>query len=162
MRNEKKSSKKWIILLLLFLLCFLAGFYYLYSNNSKNDFREETSAIGYTTKIQKPKNFKNQIALPGFSKIKVKKGDSYAKVALSNPSFNEVYFKYTVKMKENNKILLTTDAIPPGKAVQGFKIPKDLAVGEYEIVIAIKTYDKKTKAVLNGGTGITKLIVEER
>ena len=160
MKKEKKGKKKWLILLLL-LLSFGVGFYYLSSNHAGDDFKEETSAVGYTTKIKKPKNFKNQIALPGFSKIKVKKGDSYAKVALSNPSFNKVYFKYTVKMKENNKVLLTTEAIPPGKAVQGFNIPNDLSVGEYEIEITIKTYDEKTKTMLNGGSSVTKLIVEE-
>lgn len=159
--QEKKRKKKWLIFLSL-LLCCLAGLYYLYSNNARNGFKEDTNAVSYTTKIKKPKNFKNQIALPAFSKIKVKKGEEYAKVALSNPSFNEVYFKYTVKMKETNKVLLKTEAIPPGKAVQGFNIPNNLPPGEYKIEIAIKTYDKSSKTLLNGGVGITKLIVEDK
>lgn len=154
-----KRRKKWIALVLL-LLCCLTGLYYF--NKSGSDFKEESSAVSYSTNQKKPKDFKDQIALPGFSKISVKKGDNFAKVALSNPSFNEVYFKYKVTLKENNKTLLSTEAIPPGKAVQGFSIPDDLEVGEHKIEISIKTYDKKTKNMMNGGTSVTKLVVEER
>lgn len=153
-----KQKRKWIILALL-LLCFLTGFYYF--NKTINHFKEETTAISYSTKQKKPKNFKDQIALPGFSKIVVKKGDSFAKVALSNPSFNEVFFKYTVKLIENNKLLLSTEAIPPGKAVLGFDIPTDLKIGEHKVEITITTYDKKTKKILNGGSTVTNLVVEE-
>lgn len=155
-----KQRKKWIAGVVLLLLCCFAGFYYW--NKTHNDFKEESSAVSYSTNLKKPKNFKNQIALPGFSKIVVKKGDGYAKVALSNPSFNEVYLKYTVKLSERNKELLKTEAIPPGKAVKGFVIPTDLKVGEHKIEINIKSYDVKTKKMLNGGTTVTKLVVIEK
>ncbi|EIR3695382.1 hypothetical protein LWX64_002602 [Enterococcus faecalis] len=161
---DTKKRKILISSLLVVFLCVGGICYYFFYNNTQEksaEFKEDSTAVGYNSKVTKPKDFtKNQIALPGFSNITVGKGAERANLSLFNPSFNEVYLKYKVIFKNTGKVLLETDAIAPGKTVEGFSLPKDLAVGEYPISIEIKTYDLKTKTVLNGGESNIKLTVK--
>ncbi|EOS7869239.1 hypothetical protein E3O85_RS12935, partial [Enterococcus hirae] len=153
-----------ISLLILFLICILSGIFAWYFTQSPSDdgLKEDVSAVGYDPNLKKPENFtSDQVALPGFSEITVKEGEEVAKVAFANPSFNNVYFKYIVTFDETGEILLETDLIAPGKAVKEMTLPKGLSVGKHTLTIAIKTYDMKTKASLNGGSNQTSLIVEK-
>lgn len=159
-----KKKKKIVTLIVLFLFCLLGGIFawFFISSSSEDSLKEDTNAVGYNPNLKKPKDFtSHQVALPGFSEIQVKEGDKMAPVALSNPSFNNVYFKYIITFNETGETLLETDLIAPGKAIKEMPLPKKLSVGKHTVTIAIKTYDMKTKAALNGGSNQTSLIVEK-
>ncbi|SFL61291.1 hypothetical protein [Lactococcus garvieae] len=165
-RRIHENKRRVIFSLLLLLISFLAVLLFFIlkpsDNKASNQFREDSSAVGYQSKLKKPQDFtKEQIALPGFSKIYVKEGEEKTNYALSNPSFNEVYFKYKVIFKNTNETLLETEAIAPGKAIIGFPLPKDLQEGEYPVIIKISTYDQETKTRLNGGESTVPLIVKK-
>ncbi|MEY8500407.1 hypothetical protein [Enterococcus avium] len=154
------TKEKWIAIIFLFLFGGILTWHFI-SSSPKDTLKEDTNAVGYDPKIKEPENFtSNQVALPGFSEIKVKEGDQTATVALANPPFNKVYFKYVVTLNEIKDTLLETELIAPGKAIKEIPLPKNLSVGIYTVTIVIKTYDMKTKAALNGGANQTPLIVE--
>ncbi|EPM7560385.1 hypothetical protein ACTPL8_002821 [Enterococcus faecium] len=161
---EDKKKKKIIIIIVLLFVCIFAGLFawYFLHTSPDNNLKEDINAVGYNPKLEKPKNFdSNQIALPGFSEITVNEGDKVAHVALANPSFNSVYFKYIVTFDETGEKMLETDLIAPGKAVKKLPLPKNLSVGTHTVTIKVDTYDKKTKAKLNGGSNQVALIVEK-
>ncbi|MGG6249913.1 hypothetical protein [Enterococcus faecium] len=159
------SNKKKMIGILLVLFCLLGAalYWYFHPKSTKEQFKEDIHAVGYNPNIEKPENFtKDQVALPGFPDLYVEEGATETNMALMNPAFNEAYLKYTVIFDQTNKNLIETEGIAPGKAVKGFKIPEGLNPGEYPLTINIKTYDKQTKATLNGGASHIKLIVYEK
>lgn len=124
---------------------------------------EDSNAVSYSGKIKKPADFsQGKILLPGFDKIKVDYGNTKADVVLSNPSCNHVYFKFIVvlKMKNQENKLIETKLVPPGKAILGFKIPKNLPKGKYPLKIEIKTYDLSNRKPLNGGINDAILEIE--
>lgn len=158
-----KEQKRKVALMVLFFFCILCGIFAWYFTPSpyENTLKEDTNAVGYNSNLKKPKDFtSDQIALPGFSEIKVKEGSNLAPVALANPSFNNVYFKYIVTFDETGEKLLQTDLIAPGKVIKELPLPENLSVGKHLVTIEIKTYNKKTKSELNGGSHKTFLIVE--
>lgn len=159
-KNKKIMS---IFLLLVCLFCGAFAWYFLHASPAKDELKEDTQAVGYDPKIKKPKNFDSkQVALPGFSQISVKEGDKTASIALANPSFNHVYFKYIITFDKTKEKLLETDLISPGKAVKSLPLPKNISPGKYTLTITIKTYDKKNKSELNGGSNKVPLVVSEK
>lgn len=162
MAKERKKLIAGIILLIFFISGILAWNFFQKNPTANKNLKEDTQAVGYNPNLKKPENFDSkQVALPGFSKIVVKEGETSAKIALSNPSFNNVYFKYTVKFNKTGEKLLETDLIAPGKAIKNLPLPKDLKQGKYSLTISIKTFDKKSKSELNGGSNEVPLIVNK-
>lgn len=165
MTNTNKT-KKGLSLFLLLVICLCCGVFawrFFHSNPPKNVLKEDTQAVGYNPQIKKPKNFDSkQVALPGFSKIIVKEREENANVALANPSFNNVFFKYIITFDKTGEKLLETGLISPGKAVKSLPLPKNISPGKYTLTITIKVYDKKKKSELNGGTNKVPLIVLEK
>ena len=156
-----EKRKKKIIVGIALLLSLLFGIV-VWQLMHQNSLKEDIDAVGYDPKIEKPEGFTSeQIALPGFSEVTAKEGDTIVDMALANPSFNSVYFKYIVTFDNTGETLLESDLIAPGKAIKELPIPKDLSVGKYPITISIKTYNKKTKAELNGGANQIFLVVEK-
>jgi len=152
---KNKKEKNIIIIFLTTIIIFIAlGISLLWNNSNKKNSFEDPNAVAYNSEIKKPVDFsKKQIVLPGFSTIKVDYGSTRTNVALSNPSFNRVLFKYSVVLVRNHKEdkLIETEMISPGKAVVGFNIPKGLPKGKYPLKIQVKTFDISSHSPLNGG-----------
>ena len=159
------NKKKKLLSIIVLLVCLLGGglaWYFFQPSPPKEKLKEDTQAVGYDPKLKKPKNFSTkQVALPGFTQIVAKEGERSVDIALANPSFNNVYFKYIVLFDKTGEKLIETDLIAPGKAIKKMPIPEKISPGKYTLTIIIKTYDKKNKAELNGGSNKVPLVIEK-
>lgn len=121
----------------------------------------DANANDYVSKLEKPENWDpNKIAIPGYPEIKAKEGDEFAYVALWNPDYNPVYFKFEIVLSDTNEVLYKTDLIPPGKAVTKIPLKKDMKPGTYDITIKISSYSLENyKTSMNGANVKTKLVI---
>ncbi len=87
------------------------------------------------------------IEIVGYERITVTKENPY--VQLINPTGNTVYFKYAIMAPDKQKVVMTTNLIPPGKYVQ-WNAREDLLPGEYDVPLLLSTYDLTTQAPCNG------------
>lgn len=87
------------------------------------------------------------IEIVGYERITVTKENPY--VQLINPTGNTVYFKYAIMSPDKQKVVMTTNLIPPGKYVQ-WNAREGLLPGEYDVPLLLSTYDLATQAPCNG------------
>lgn len=154
-------KKNWIMFFLILLGIAAITIGVIYFSNMNKGPKLDANAKDYVSKLEKPDNWDpTKIAVPGYPDFVIKEGDEFAYVALSNPDFNPVYFKFEVIMTDTNELLYETDLIPPGKAVTQIPIKKGLKSGKYDLTIKVKSYslDDHTKS-MNGANISTQLIV---
>lgn len=87
------------------------------------------------------------IEIVGYERITVTKENPY--VQLINPTGNTVYFKYAIMSPDKQKVVMTTNLIPPGKYVQ-WNAREELLPGEYDVPLLLSTYDLATQSPCNG------------
>lgn len=83
------------------------------------------------------------IDFAGYDNVTVTADSPY--VLLQNPETNDVYFSYVVKDASGNEIM-TTDLIPPGKALQ-WNPRKDLGGGAHTVNMHVDTYDMQDTSI---------------
>lgn len=156
-----KKRKKWLALLLLLLLLIplLFGVKYFIDQNKKVDLDE--AAISY----QMPNGVKNEnpeeIMMPVFGELKMVEGTTEITAGLANPEGNPCYFKYSIVLKEGNKVLYESKWIEPGTAVVELNISEKLPKGSHPILIKIDTGTLADPEVaMNGGEIESVLKVE--
>lgn len=83
------------------------------------------------------------IDFAGYDNVTVTSSNPY--VLLQNPEANDVYFSYVLSDDSGNEFM-TTDLIPPGKALQ-WNPRKDLGSGTHTISMHVDTYDMEDTAI---------------
>ncbi len=83
------------------------------------------------------------IDFAGFDSVTVNQNNPY--VLLQNPETNDVYFSYVVSDSAGKEIM-TTDLIPPGKALQ-WNPRKDLGGGVHTVKLHVDTYDMEDTSI---------------
>lgn len=156
-----KKRKKWLALLLLLLLLIpiLLGVKYFIDQNNKIDLDE--AAISY----QMPNGMKNEnpeeIMIPVFGELTMVEGTTEITAGFANPEGNPCYFKYSIVLKEENKVLYESKWIQPGTAVVELNVSEKLPKGSYPILIKIDTGTLEDPDVaMNGGEVESVLKVE--
>lgn len=134
-----KKGKKWLALLLILLLLIplLLGVKYFVDQDNKIDLDE--AAISY----QMPNGMKNEnpeeIMIPVFGELTMAEGTTEITAGFANPEGNPCYFKYSIVLKEENKVLYESKWIEPGTAVVELNVSEKLPKGNYPILIKIDT-----------------------
>lgn len=100
-----------------------------------------TVAIGGDGK--EPTSEIETIDFAGYDDVTVTASDPY--VLLQNPESNDVYFSYVLSDSSGDEFM-TTDLIPPGKALQ-WNPRNDLGSGTHTISMHIDTYDMEDTAI---------------
>ena len=77
------------------------------------------------------------IDFAGYDEVSVTAANPY--VLLQNPETNDVYFSYVVYDESGSKIM-TTDLIPPGRALQ-WAAGNDLGSGTHSVTMHVDTFD---------------------
>lgn len=154
-----------IILLLIFVLLICVGSVLWCvltdKNYSKTPLLYERSAVVYELKSQNSDVLKkDQIILPGLKAVTVCQGATNVVLPLFNNKLNDVDLVFEVILKEQNKILRTTNRVSPGKAVLTTPLPSNLEKGQYHLEVKIKVYRKGGEKELNGGDITIKLVVQ--
>ncbi|WP_338631911.1 hypothetical protein [Clostridium baratii] len=154
-------KKNWLLFFISLLSVCVLTLGIIHFSNSKNGPDLDANASDYVAKLEKPENFDpTKIAVPGYNEIRAKEGDTDAYVALWNPEYNPVYFKFDVVLNETGESLLKTKLIPPGKAVTKIPLNKNIKPGIYDITIKISSYSLEDyKTQMNGANVKTKLII---
>ena len=154
----KKNWLMFFIILAAILSIIIGSIYFNKINNSP---KLDTNANDYVANLKKPENWEpNKIAIPGYPEIKAKEGDEFAYVALWNPEYNPVYFKFEILMNKSNEVLYETNLIPPGKAITKIPLKKGMKPGTYDITIKISSYSlNDANKSMNGANVKTKLII---
>ncbi len=134
-----KKRKKWLalFLILLLLIPLLLGVKYFVDQGNKIDLDE--AAISY----QMPNGMKNEnpeeIMIPVFGELTMAEGTTEITAGFANPEGNPCYFKYSIVLKEENKVLYESKWIEPGTAVVELNVSEKLPKGNYPILIKIDT-----------------------
>lgn len=134
-----KKRKKWLalFLILLLLIPLLLGVKYFVDQGNKIDLDE--AAISY----QMPNGMKNEnpeeIMIPVFGELTMAEGTTEITAGFANPEGNPCYFKYSIVLKEENKVLYESKWIEPGTAVVEINVSEKLPKGNYPILIKIDT-----------------------
>lgn len=134
-----KKRKKWLALLLILLLLIplLLGVKYFVDQDNKIDLDE--AAISY----QMPNGMKNEnpeeIMIPVFGELTMAEGTTEITAGFANPEGNPCYFKYSIVLKEENKVLYESKWIEPGTAVVELNVSEKLPKRNYPILIKIDT-----------------------
>ena len=162
-RGMKQKKVLLIILIIIFFICVGSVLWCVSidKKNSKTPLLYERSAVIYEPKDQNLGVLnKDQIILPGLKEVTVHQGVTNVSLPLFNNKFNDVDLVFEVILKEQNKILRTTNRVAPGKAVLITPLPSNLEKGQYHLEIRIKVYRQGGNEELNNGTITTKLVVQ--
>lgn len=156
--EKKKKKKKWLLVLLLLLLGIFAGWFF-FKGNSRFDF--DKNAQSYESPIKKPTDWTgDRIAFPAFKEVRVGENDKEVNMALSNPDFNDAYFKYSLYLDEDSEPFFETGIVKPGQAVTSVTLPEGLKAGEHKVKLETKSFapgDPKVR--LSGANSFFKLTV---
>lgn len=87
------------------------------------------------------------IDFAGYDEMTVTANNPY--VLLQNPESNDVYFSYVIS-DSNGKEIMTTDLIPPGKALQ-WSAKNDLGGGSHVVNMHVDTYDMDDTSIPYNG-----------
>lgn len=151
-KHQGKKNTKWIVLLLLLLVAIGSYFWFMKKNEIVSSLKKDESAQSYKSKMKKPEDWaKEEIAFPSYKQVNVEEGASKAYVALLNPEFNEANIQFIVTIDEQEKPLLESGLVEPGKAITSFDLPPDLGAGEHTVFLHMKGYTTdEHPAELNG------------
>lgn len=108
----------------------------------------------YDPKIEMPVNADpDRIAIPGYGDLTMLADTDELYVALWNPDTNPCYFKFTIMLEENEKILYESGLVPPGKAITTVKLKKKLSEGTYPVLVKMDTFSLNDgETPMNGGS----------
>lgn len=83
-----------------------------------------------------------EIAIPGWSAIKLPSGVTEADVSLHNPEANQGYYdlSFTVKLADSGEVVFSTGPIEPGYKCTHVTLTRELEPGKYEAVIFVQPY----------------------
>lgn len=133
--ENKKSEKQLyrIVISILVVLLVIAGIVIAVLLNrepQQKSTSEENNPSIESTEVEK---LTDSIAIPGFSQLTFKAGESEQEVALSNPAENFCYFKISLIL-EDGTVIWVSDLVEPGKQSEPITLLQALEAGTYENV----------------------------
>ncbi|OEG18490.1 hypothetical protein BCR22_10915 [Enterococcus plantarum] len=154
--EEKKKKKRLLILLLLFLLAAsAAGLYYYFSTKTEpvqvvsGDYLPD--AKGAKKMSDKDLKAAEQKAVDASkfnmvikSEAVFENGDSEGSLYIQNPIENGYPINVVIHLDSNNEQVYSSGAIQPGYEINGAKLEKKLAQGDYPATATFDIYDSKT------------------
>lgn len=90
------------------------------------------------------------IAIPGYESITLPAGECEVDLILPNPTDNPCNFWFTLTLVETGEELYRSGMIPPGMAVTKVTLSHALEVGDYTVVISIRTASVSDGVPMNG------------
>lgn len=132
--ERKKTVKRiyMIVISVLVLLLVIAGIVIavLLSKNPQQSSGEENDTTAESIEVEK---LTDSIAIPGFSQLTFKAGETEQAIALSNPPENFCYFKISLIL-EDGTLIWVSDLVEPGKQSEPITLLQVLEAGTYENV----------------------------
>lgn len=132
--ENRKSEKRlyMIVISVLVLLLVIAGIVIavLLNQNPQQSSGEENNTTTESTEVEK---LTDSIAIPGFSQLTFKAGETEQEVALSNPAENFCYFKISLIL-EDGTLIWVSDLVEPGEQSDAITLLQPLEAGTYENV----------------------------
>lgn len=92
------------------------------------------------------------IRFPGYSDITIHAEDTVIPIVLTNPEGNPCLFQFEVTMDDSQDVLLSSDWVEPGKALEGVTLPATLDKGDHTMHIQISTCSLDGQETMNGGS----------
>ena len=111
----------------------------------------DTNAVDFQSE-ETVNNDPQSIRFPGYSDITIHAEDTVIPIVLTNPEGNPCLFQFEVTMDGTQDILLSSDWVEPGKALEGVTLPSPLPQGDYTMLIQISTCSLDGQETMNGGS----------
>lgn len=92
------------------------------------------------------------IRFPGYSDIAIQQDDTVIPIVLTNPEGNPCLFQFEVTMDDAPDVLLSSDWVAPGKALEGIRLPATLDRGDHTLLLRISTCSLDGQETMNGGS----------
>ena len=92
------------------------------------------------------------IRFPGYSDITIQQDDTVIPIVLTNPEGNPCLFQFEVTMDDAPDVLLASDWVEPGKALEGVNLLSPLDKGDHTLHIQISTCSLDGQETMNGGS----------
>lgn len=159
-RVWKKRIAPLISALLLATVVLTGGTFAMIKLLQDNGPKLDSSAVAYKMPEGVGENSDpNSIMIPGFGSLTMKANTSDLYSTLVNPSGNQCYFRYELRIHDTQELIYRSDLIKPGMAITNVKLLRTMEAGEYDIDIIVKTADlDDVEKELNGGEIAVKLI----
>ena len=138
----KKLPKQNIIIAVLSVSLASSIIFVFISRKKAGDGKEYFNAVfeEEQTKTQTEEGDARGIKIPGYSSIVVEAGKKNVAVDIMNPGENEVYFKVKFILSESNEVIYESQLIKPGQHLYEIELNRELAEGEYNLVIQYETF----------------------
>ena len=109
-------------------------------------------------KVQLP-----EIAIPGWSAIKLPAGVDEADVSLHNPESNKGFYNlsFTLKIAESGDVIFSTGPIEPGFKCSHVALSKKLEPGEYDAVMFVQPYMQDEQQTPTNNAELEILLIVE-
>lgn len=91
------------------------------------------------------------IRFPGYPDITIGQEATVVPIVLTNPEGNPCLFQFEVTMDSTQDVLLSSDWVEPGKALEGVSLSSPLNKGNHIIHIQINTRSLGGQQTMNGG-----------
>lgn len=156
--EEDKKKKSRLLLLLLLLLFAIAGGlgYYFFSNQTEpiqvvsGDYLPDTKdAKKMTDKEIKEAEQKvvddSKFNMVIKSEAVFENGDSEGSLYIQNPIQNSYPINVEIHLDSNNELVYSSGAMEPGYEINGARLDKKLAKGEYPATATFNIFDPSTK-----------------
>lgn len=103
------------------------------------------------------------IAIPGWTSIKIKAGETIVNVPFYNPEQNKdwYYLTFQLTMADTEKVLFTTGLIPPGQYCNLVSLDFALEAGTYEGTLFVQPYTMDSLGTTNNMVMPLEIIVYE-
>lgn len=149
-RNKLAKHLLLLLLPLVLIIGLLFGSYTLLKDKISLD----SNISDYTPKIDLPDNADpNSIAIPGYDELRMLADTDELYVALWNPETNPCYFRFTIELEEEGKVLYESGLVPPGKAITTVNVNENMKEGTYPLLIRMDTYSLEDgETPMNSGT----------
>lgn len=92
------------------------------------------------------------IRFPGYNDITLQQEKTVIPIVLTNPEGNPCLFQFTVTMDGSEQVLLSSNWVEPGKALEGVTLPAPLDKGDHTLSIKIATRSLENQEPLNGSS----------
>ncbi len=134
-RAVKHSIPKMLLPILLLLLLIAGGivFYAIWTSGPDID----KAAVAYNMPEGARNTDPTRLSLPFFSEITVDGRQGQA--VLPNPDGNMSYFRYVLRLDDNDEVIYRSGLIEPGMAVTDWQTDRRLDPGDYDATLEIQT-----------------------
>lgn len=111
----------------------------------------DTNAVDFQSE-ETVNNDPQTIRFPGYSDITIQQEDTVVPIVLTNPEGNPCLFQFEVTMDGAQDVLLSSDWVEPGKALEGVTLLSTLDKGDHTIHLQINTCSLDGQETMNGGS----------